>query len=84
MSVLQPLPMTATTDLTKDSIVFLQVRGGVKGSINVRNLTGKDNIFEIKPGDTVIDLKLKISHREEIPPDQQCLVCAGKVLKGTI
>lgn len=84
MSVLQPLPMTATTDITKDSIVFLQIREGVVGSINVRNLAGKDNIFEIKPVDTVIDLKLKISDREGIPPDQQCLMCAGKELKGTI
>lgn len=84
MSVSQPLTLTATTDLTKDSIVFLQVREGVAGSINVRNLTGSDTIHEIGPGDTVIDLKCKISDREEIPPDQQCLVYAGKVPKGTI
>lgn len=84
MSVSQPLPWTATTDLTKDSIVFLQVREGVAGSINVRNLTGKDTIHEIGPGDTVINLKLKISDRLEIPTDQQCLVYAGNVLKGKI
>lgn len=84
MSVSQPLTLTATTDLTKDSIVFLQVREGAAGSINVRNPTGSDTIYEIGPGDTVIDLKLKISDRDEIPPDHQCLVYAGKVLKGTI
>lgn len=84
MSVSQPLTLTTTTDLTKDSIVFLQVREGVTRTINIRSLTGSDFISEIGPGDTVIDLKLKISDREEIPPDEQCLVYAAKILKGTI
>lgn len=84
MSVSQPLTLTATTDLTKDSIVFLQVREGVARSINVRNLTGSASFFEIGPGETVIDLKLKISDREEIPPEEQCLVYSGAILKGTI
>lgn len=83
MSVSQALALTATTDLAKDSIVSLQVREGEAVTINVRSLTGTDFIFEIGPGDTVMDMKLKISDREEIPPDQQCLVCAAKVLKGT-
>lgn len=84
MSVSQPLQLIVTTDLSKESIVFLQVRKGVAGSINVRTLTGKDIILGIGPGDTVIDLKMKIQDLEGIPPDLQRLIYDWKQLEGTI
>lgn len=75
MSVSQALPLTAKSDLSKDSIVFLQVQKGVAGSNYVKMLTGKDFILGIGPGDTVNDLKLKLSHREGLPSDQQRFIC---------
>lgn len=84
MSVSQPLPLTATTDLSKDSIVFLQVRQGVVSYVHVIARTQEEFFFDIGPGDTVIDLKLKILERKGVPPDQQRLHYGGKLLEGTI
>ena len=50
--------------------------------IFVKTSTGKTVTFEIKPSDTIDDMKVKIQHKEGIPTDQQILIFNRKVLKS--
>ncbi|CAG9319158.1 unnamed protein product [Blepharisma stoltei] len=71
-------------NIEKDSTLHLvlSLRGGVGDyDIFVKTIAGKTITINVKPTDTINDVKVKIQHKDGIPASKQRLIYSGKQLE---